>query len=486
MRRSRYAMTLIEVMVGVFLSSLVLGAGYQIFNTSQRKMSKAATRQSLANEIRNSIKVLAQDIKAIKMDSLVVTPSASGNSAKIEFKRYQVFEGADESQLAFDRVNEVTYEFNKPFLVRKVTGGKTRTLAKNVESLSFSRLEEAPERVPGSPVSYDEGWKARMDIELSGTRNIPGSKEVASHTERVSVFMLEEYYKLINKGRYLSISQLVKDDGAKIDAEEFSLDSMFSTDLDPDELAKLTEEQLRNLKDKEDAGLTEANTRLDEIDELMGAVDASGDRTWYTLWIGKESTPVSKIQDDLKKHNKVEDLEKDLTALEKIIGDYEEENMRESFSGVNLDGISKDSQEYKDLQEAYDTMIRDRTMRRAHELGQEDLPDDQKTEYVSVIDTFNPASLSQGQTTDADGNSVSFEESNEEFQARREKAQTLYENTQKVNLGWMDAKEGEDRVKLYSAAKDLKDFAESKINYTKSKNSHEKNIGLIDDALDKV
>jgi hypothetical protein len=257
---------------------------------------------------------------------------------------------------------------------------------------------------------------------------------------------------------------------------------MFATDLDPDELAKLTEEQLTNLKEKENAGLTEADARLDEINDMMGAVDAKTTKLWIIPW----GTPVSDIQKDLKKHTRVEDLEKDLEGLEKIIGDYEEENMKDSFSGVNISGMDKESQEYQDLKEAYDTMIRDRSMRKAFEMGQKDLPAEEKQEYVSVINSFDPSTLTRGQTTDSEGNPVTFEESTEEFESRRAKAQTIYDNVQKVNLDWMDDKEGEDRVKIYSAAKDLKDYAESKINYTKSKNSHEKNIGLIDDALEKV
>jgi hypothetical protein len=320
--------------------------------------------------------------------------------------------------------------------------GSSRTIAKKLESLSFSR-PEAPGTPPegmGSTINYDEGWAARMDIAMSGTRKIPGSGEIATHSETVSVFMIEEYYKLINKNRFLSMSQLAKDDGAKVLDANFDLDSMFQSELDPEELAKLNQTQLENLKIKEENGLTEAQTRLDEIDDSIKGVDTKGNRTWYTLWIGKADTEVTDIQDDLKKHDKVTDLEKDIEKLDVLINRYEKDNLKDSFktANIDIDNMDKESQDYKDLKDAYDLKLRDRSMREAYDAGKKE----GDAEYTSMIDSYNPANMTKGVVKDSEGNDVTFTESDDEFEIRRAKAETIFNNCQKVDLGWMDYKSG--------------------------------------------
>lgn len=477
----RHAMTLVEVMVGVFLAGLVLGSGFQIFSTSQRKVSRAATQQTLASEVRNALKVLSQDFKAVKSDSLEVDSAESGNSAVITFDRYMISGEGDQEKLAFDRFESVTYEFRKPFLTRKVEGN-TRTIARHVDSIAFSR-PEAPGEPPagsGGQINYDEGWAARMDITMVGSRKIPGSSEIASHTERVSVFMIEEYYRLINKNRFLSMSNLSKEDGAKVLDEEFDFDAMFASTLDPEELAKLTVEQLENLHVKETESLEEVEKKLDEVDDSIAGVDTRGNRTWYTLWIGRAPTEVTTLQNNLKGHESVADLENDLADLDATIEDYEKTNLKDSFSssGIDIENMDKNTKEYQDLKEAYDIKMRDYSMKEAYNASKQD----GDPEYTSVVDTYNPANMQKGVVSTSDGGTETFTESDEEFRIRQEKATVIYENLQKVDLSWRDEKGGEERVKKYTAAKDLRDLAETKLSFAKQRDAHKDNIDKIEDA----
>lgn len=479
--KKRFGLTLVEVMVGVFLSSLVMGAGYQIFNTSQRKLTKSSTRQLLANEVRVAIKTLAQDFKAVKADSLEVNAANTGNTAIISFDRYMVTGEGDQEQLAFDRFERVVYEFRKPYLIRRV-GGNSRTLARHLETLAFARPEAPPAGVPATgEINYDAGWSARMDIEMSGSKKVPGTIEIATHSESVSVFMIEEYYRLVNKNRFLSMSQLAKDAGAKVLDDEFDYDSMFQTNLDPEELAKLTREQLENLKVKENNGLTEAETRLGEINDSISGVDTQGDRLWYTLWLARANTEVTQLQNDLKRHDTAQEIRADIDRIDRTINEYERDNMRDSFSRSNIpiDTMDKNSQEYKDYKDAYDLMLRDRSMRQAHEAGRQDATD----EYPSMLDAYNPANMTMGVIRDTQGNDITFTETPDEFQQRRDRAAAMYEKCQQVDLSWMDAKSGEQRVKLYTAAKDLRDLAETKLSYIEQRDAHRKNIEAIDQAL---
>jgi type II secretory pathway pseudopilin PulG len=477
-------MTLVEVMVGVFLASLVLGGAFQIFSTSQRKVSRAATQQTLASEVRNSLKVLAQDFKAVKADSLEVNSTENANTAVIKFDRYMVTGEGDQEKLAFDRFESVVYEFRKPFLTRTVDGS-TRTIARHVDSVAFSR-PEAPggEAAAGGQINYDEGWAARIDISMVGSRKIPGSVQIASHTERVSVFMIEEYYRLINKNRFLSMATLSKDDGAKVLDEEFDFDAMFAQVLDEEQLAKLTVKQLEELLIKENKSLVEVKDKLAQVDESIAGIDTRGDRTWYTLWLGRAPTEVTELQNDLKKHTEVSALTEDLAKIDATIDTYEATHLKNSFSGAGLDmdTMDKNSQEYRDLKEAYDIKMRDYSMKEAHDAGKEE----GGAEYVSMVDSYNPANLRQGVITDSKGVTQSFTESSDEFEIRQKKAEIMHANLQKVDLTWRDEKSGEESVKKYTAAKDLRDLAETKLSFANQRDNHQGNIKLIEAAKDKA
>ncbi|MBU1108684.1 MAG: hypothetical protein KKB51_18555 [Candidatus Riflebacteria bacterium] len=475
------AMTLVEVMVGVFLASLVLGGGFQIFNASQRKVSRAATQQTLASEVRNALKVMAQDFKAVKADSLEVNSTENANSAVIKFDRYLVTGEGDQEKLAFDRFESVVYEFRKPFLTRTVAGS-ARTIARHVDSVAFSRPEAPGDEVPaGGQINYDEGWAARMDINMTASRKIPGSVDMASHTERVSVFMIEEYYRLINKNRFLSMATLSKDDGAKVIDEEFDFDASFQEVLDPEELAKLSVKQLEELLKVQNSSLTEVQEKLTQVDESIDGVDTRGDRTWYTLWLGKAPTEVTALQKDLRNHTEVKALENDLEQIDATIVSYENKNLQNSFAraGINIDTMDRTSKEYSDLKEAYDIKMRDYSMKEAHDAGKKE----GDAEYVSISDSFNPANLQCGVVKTSDGKQESFTETAEDFAIRKEKAETIYANLQKIDLSWREEKGAELEVKKYTAAKDLRDLAETKLSFARQRDGNEKNIVEINKAL---
>ncbi len=477
----RRAMTLVEVIVGVFLASLVLGGAFQIFSSSQRKVSRAATQQTLAGEVRHALKILAQDFKAVKADSLEVDSAESGNSAIIKFDRYLVTGEGDQEKLAFDRFESVVYEFRKPFLTRNVSGS-TRTIARHVDSMAFSRLEAPdPGEGTGGQINYDEGWAARMDITMTGSRKIPGSNQIASHTERVSVFMIEEYYRLINKNRFLSMATLSKGDDTKILDEEFDYDAMFAQALTAEELAKLTVDQLENLHKKEDDSLTEVMKKLDEVDDSISDVDT---KVGGLFGFFKSSTEVTKLQKDLKKHEEAKDLEVDLKNIDATIAKYEADHLKNSFSGagINTANMDKNSKEYSDLKEAYDIKMRDYSMREAYNAGKQD--DD--PEYVSMADAYNPSTMEEGIIITSEGKRETFSETPADFVIRKQKAADIYENMVKVDLSWRDEKGGEDNVKKYTAAKDLRDLAETKLRFAEQRDAHKKNIGLIKDAQKKA
>ncbi len=154
--------------------------------------------------------------------------------------------------------------------------------------------------------------------------------------------------------------------------------------------------------------------------------------------------------------------------------------MTSSFSGagINIANMDKTTKEYQDLKEAYDIKMRDYSMKEAYDAGKQD----GDPEYVSMADSYNPASMQKGVITTSDGRSEPFTESDSEFAARQEKAATIYANLQKVDLTWRDEKGGEESVKKYTAAKDLRDLAETKVSFAKQRDAHKDNIQKIETA----
>lgn len=460
--------SLIEILVVTFIASIIMGAAFHIFRSSQKTLTKASVRQLLANEVRVAIKNMAQDFKAVKSDSLEVNISPAGESAEISFDRYLLAGQGDQSSLVFDRFERVTYELNRPILTRKVADGAPHTLCRHVESLILSRPENAED---GGTSSYEEGWSARIDIRLIGRRVVPGTVEMASHTETVSVFMLEEYFKLVNKNRFVGLAHLAQNDDTRIQDDDFDMDVMFQAVLNIAALEALSDEQLASLLTRENIMLASATASLSDINDAISGVDARG-RRFFGLLRGR-SNEVSNIQDQIEDHDSVEALNGDIERLDAIIVRHERRNLADSFRGVDLDSLERnDPEEYKRYKEAYELMLRDRSMRLAAE-GTEGAG------HVSVLDNINPDNMTQGVINSSDGR-VEFTEDRAAFEARQARARSIYEKASRINLDWA---EDESRSREYSAAKDLRDLAEAKRSYAEQIDLHELNIGRINQVM---
>ncbi len=476
--------TLVEVMVGILLTGIVLGAGYQLWSAARRDVALAATRQTLANEVRQSLDLMAKDFQAMKANTLEVTASPDGNSATIKFERFPLKDTG--TTIGVEGAEPVVYQYRKPRLTRNLKNQGEHVLAWNLTSLSLARGERSATD-PGAgglnDMPADEsGINARMDIEMSASAKVPGSNRIASFTGHVSVFIREEFYATVNKGRFIAMSKLVATSASSLSDTDADNTMLTMGLLDPEALAKLSREQLNELHSKEIAALDETKQKLDQLNGNIADLDTrtTGRLSWNPYDWFAHGTDITELQNDIKKHNTSEELTKDIEKLDAKIAEYEEQNLRDTFAAKvpDFNSLDKNSQRYKDLKEVYELMLRDKNMRNAHEMGQKDLPDAEKTEYKSLLDSYDPSTMTKGKLPDG----TEFNETQEQFEARKAKAQMIQDTKDKVDLSWMDTNEGEDRVKIYSAAKDLKDLAETKKAYAQSKETHETNIKNIEDA----
>lgn len=476
MRKSGF--TLVEVMIGVLLSSVVLGGGYKIWSASQRTFAKANTRQILQTEIRRAIDQIALDFKSIKAGTLDITGSPDGTAGTIKFQRF--IANTDGAKIDSQGITQVTYEFNKPRLYRTITGKGKHLLCANLQSMDIARGAS-----PGTlmPDGMEQTAISRMDVSLIGVMKIPGTAEIASHTEKTSVVMRNEYVAAAPVQRSITLAALTAtpDDafGQKADT------GMFSSSLSAEALRDMPSQQLTFLMTRETESKTNANREITNANSQLGQVEAQGASTWFKPWTwGGVDTEVSKIQEDLKEHSTLDEVSGDVQKLQNIIKVKEENFIRRSLGSANAP-LPTDAKELDALKKAYDLKVKDRSLRLAYEKNPPKDANGNTIPYQGIMASFDESKVQKGVQYNSEGQAVSFSESDEDFAKRSAESRAIRDASSRLNLSWMDQGSAKEEVKQYSAAKDLIDIANVKMAYIQSRDLAQKNIDLIQAEKDR-
>lgn len=470
----KLGMTLVEVMIGVLLSSLVLGAAYQIWTASRRSFAKANARQTLQSEIRKSIDQLALDFKSIKAGTLEVTGAADGTSGTIKFQRF--LENKDANRIDSKGVADVVYEFQQPRLYRTISGYGKRQLCSNLKSFDLSRGAE-----PGAlmPDGMQQTAQARIDFSLTGSIMVPVTGEMIEHTEKTTVVMRNEFAAAAPVKSFIAMSELTNATENKTGSDGGS--SMFTSALTREILRDMSSDKLAFMMEREAESLGNAKKEIENTNDQLDEVKAKGSATWWNpfTWGGTD-TEVSKIKEDLLKHDKLEDVEKDVEALRAIIDKDEEKFISRSLekSGMTLPTGEKEQQAYR---QAYDLMVKDRALKEAYSKNPQKDSEGKEIPYKSLLDGFDKSKIKIGIQYDSEGKEVAFTESDADFAKRSEQAQSIHDASQKMDLTWMDSGSAKEEVKQYTAAKDLVDIAVVKQAYIQSRDLSQTNIDMISD-----
>ena len=118
--RRKTGFTLVEVMVAIFLSTIVLTAIYGVWIRVQREIAKSHARQTLQSELRTVSNYLQKDLKSVKEGTFEAPggQSADGSSLHIMFER---FKESEEGKIAQDATEKVEYRLSDGLLTRKST-----------------------------------------------------------------------------------------------------------------------------------------------------------------------------------------------------------------------------------------------------------------------------------------------------------------------------------------------------------------------------
>lgn len=470
MRKS--GVTLVEVMIGVLLSSLVLGGAYQVWTASRRNFAKANARQTLQSEIRKSIDQLALDFKSIKAGTLKVDASADGNSATIRFQRF--LENTDAGRIDSKGVADVVYDFKQPRLFRTISGQGQRLLCSNLKSFALGRGAQPEDLMPDG---MQQTAQARIDISLTGGMLVPLTGETIEHNEKTAVIMRNEFAAGAAVKNSIAMAELTNATESKIGTETES--AAFASALTREALKGLSSDMLDTMMERETDSLANAMKEIESANDQLKGVDAKGAATWYNpfTWGGTD-TEVSKIKEDLMNHDKLADVDSDVKALRAIIDRDEEKFINRSLekSGMSL---PSDQQEQRAYRQAYDLLVKDRSLKEAYEKNPSKDSEGNKIPYKSLMDSMDASKLEKGVQYDSSGKAVSFTESPEEFAKRKAETESIGAAAKKMDLSWMDSGDAKEEVKQYSAAKDLVDIAVVKQSYIQSRDLAQSNIDLI-------
>ncbi|MGM0599801.1 MAG: PulJ/GspJ family protein [Candidatus Rifleibacteriota bacterium] len=474
-RFKRKGMTLIEVMVALFLSTIVLTAIYGVWMRVQRQIARSHAKQSLESELRMASNNMEKDFKAIKEGSFEAPPGAQspdGTAMKITFER---FIETEDGKIAQDSTMNVEYELNSGLLTRK-TDDSLKILSPNIDSVAIVRSVDEAALEAADLEATDEDFKAgreaMLDIELTGKKRIAGSKNEMFHIERTSLVMRDEYYKNTNK-TYVSnfdLAQMETDDVMEEDTSQDTSLGMGSGTFDLEELMTMNDDQLAGMKTTQEDILQQALDALNDINDNIDNTDTgSGLLDTLAFWSKSEG---QKVKDMKKQLERADDVEETRAAVEELQG-YTAEKERE-FHGKSIDGYSSMSGEEKDLyKKAYDMKLQDRAIKAMNESMKDE-------------DGFEPTELMIDMATDLEDQTYTDEEGDKvlEGEAGREEATALKNAYDNIDVEWMGEYGDETQeVQAYNAAKFLVNQGSSKLRALDLRDRANTNIDLIDEAM---
>lgn len=479
--RKTQGFTLVEVMVAIFLSTIVLTAVYGVWIRVQREIAKSNARQTLQNELRTAANYMQKDLKAIREGSFDAPAgqAADGSSLQIVFER---FKETDEGKIAQDSTEKIAYRLRDGLLTR-TTSTDLKILSVSIDSLQIAKTVDAAglgaTDLESTDADFKAGREAKLDISITGRKNIAGSREEMYYVEKTSVVMRDEYYKKTNKN-YVSNFDLAKIEKDEVVVNDSSQDASFGPG------GAMTEEQLQSLDKNQLNGMEKTQKDLikqsqDSIKEMNKAIDDTdtGEGFWSKLGAGinifstTEGEKVRDLRSDLEQADTQKGVKDVVTKLEAYTKDKEDE-----FLGKSVSGYSSMSAAQKDIyKEAYEMKLQDRTLEGSHQLLTEQAQKDGKTPPAAPDKIIDIATVVQDTTyQDAEGKTITVQGGSSNTRS----SEDLRKAYDSISLGWMGEfnKEPED-VGIYNAAKSMISQGKAKLNVIEMRDTSIENVALI-------
>ena len=484
--RNKAAFTLVEVMVGIMLTTIVLTSIYLVWSRVQRGIQRSHTRQVLQNEMRNIANYMQNDFKSIKYDEETFSLSEGDNgNFTMSFDKFKEV-GENEEKLTSDSVEKVTYTLKNSMLTR--SGNNTKILSVHCDGVNIVRSSETSTG-DTELEDFDEDFKAareaKLDIEITGRMTVKGTGEEMYHVEKTSVVMRNEYSKNVNK-TFVSTFDLTKKDLSEVvvagDASSLQigngvLDLEYLKTLNDDVLSGMLSSQNDMLKSTLEQ-LERLNDAIDDTDTGEGALEKFGD--WLAFWSEDDGEKVRNYRDKLADAESKSDVEAAQKEIKKYTDEKEEEFLKNSVTGYD-----KMTQQQKDIyKKAYDMKVQDRNIKGAHDKQVENAKEGETIEEPKyVIDTLKGNSNAEEyEIIGKDGQKdTALTSASNEMTEENKAVVAAYEE---INLDWMgEFGEEKEEVGAYNAAKSLLTQADTKLDVINMRDNCLANIDNIGKAM---
>lgn len=480
--------TLVELAVALFLSTIVLTGIYGVWTRVRREMTRSNARQSLQNDLRTVSNRMQNDFKAIKAGTFeVLSAAADGSALNLVFER---FVETEDGKVAQDSTERVEYKLANGLLTRG-SPGQQRILSVNIETLQIAPSDGSGSLLAADDEVFRAGRAAMLDLEIVGKQPVRGYRDEVFYIEKTSLVMRDEFHKATNPN-YVSIFDLAQLTHADVMDEDKSQDASLAAGvatLTMEDLEGMTQEQLEDMLKAQDEMLGEIQESIDMIND---GIDDTETGTWggyglfSQLWndedaqIRSDNRMVKDVKDNLSSKNTVTEVEALIGELEDYAKDKEIEFIKDSVGASKWNNLS---QEDKDLyREAYTMRVQDRTIQGAFDKLEEAGGDDLPPRPPSTIDVLQGKGSAEGVSntyTDGDGNVINI--SSTEQKERNAALASAYED---IDLGWMGEFGDEPRnVGIYNAAKSLISQGQAKIAVLRLRDDTQENRDTINKAL---
>lgn len=480
--RSKAAFTLVEVMIGIMLTTIVLTSIFMIWSKVQSGIVRSHVRQTLQNEMRKIANFMQNDFKSIKYeeDTFKLSEGTNGNFT-LSFEK---FKEAEEDKLAQDSTEKVTYTLNNTMLVRN--GEKTNILSVHCDGINISRATEdslGSGDLESSDEDFKAGREAKLDITITGKMAIPGAKEDMYYVEKTSVVMRNEYYKNINKN-YMSTFDLAKKNVDEVIKEGSTQEMAAGGELDAEYLKSLDKDVLEGMDESQKEMLEQAENSLKDINDAIDETD-TGESGWTKFWDGcafwseTDGEKIRGLRSELSDTDDIDEVKNIKSRLETYVKDKEED-----FRSASIPNYGKLSPEQLEIyKKAYEMKVQDRTLQGGYEKLVENAESDEDKAAIEkpvlMIDTIKGQTDLTTQVVDKDGNTTTLTSS-----ATTEENEAIIEAYNKINLDWMgEFGEERDDVGIYTAAKSLIQQADTKIDVLDMQKTCQENREKIAEAL---
>lgn len=324
-------------MVALGIFAIISLAMYNVLTAGNKAGMKAYTRQDLTQDSNNLVKLMQIDFAVAASASLNIKSDAS----EIKLQEHNK-----------DKLQTITYVWNKPKLYRKVeTPGAPTSLHILTNNLAEFAVEKKPR--PSGPAETTDTTAEQVLIKLKLTAQIPGSTQELVHEQHAMATMREvsslkydpnwrdvgnlkgcfDTYGNLLKSIGEDAKALIEDVSKTVDDAIKNAESQVQDALNkPKENLEATKAQLRSALNEIKQGKIDVGDGLKDIEQNVRDLPSKifeREAGRIGTWFGSKDDALKRVQNAFYNMKRVEDMD-----YQKLVDAAKPFRLNEAFKGM--------------------------------------------------------------------------------------------------------------------------------------------------------